>query len=259
MMRRSLAAIFSVTLMSSAGWAADVAPVPVPDWTGFYLGVHGGYGFGDQDWTLVDNPGRGTPASLGDEVASPDLDGFLGGAQVGFNYQIDSLVLGLEGEFAFADISGSESRNAGGEGEGKPGPRKWSSDMNWMATVGPRLGYDWTGTLLYAEGGLAIVDQDFYHLGAAGGGEGGEGEEAAAEANRSGREFKGSDTTYGWFIGAGVEQSFAENFSARIEYNFIQADPGDQKLFGEPENPAIFDIDQNIHVIKVGLNYRFPM
>jgi len=256
MMRRSLAATFSFMLMSSAGWAADVAPVPVPDWTGFYLGIHGGYGFGDQDWTLVDNPGRGTPASLGEEVASPDLDGFLDGAQVGFNYHIDSLVLGLEGEFSFADINGSESRNAGGEGEGKPGPRKWSSDMNWMATVGPRVGYDWTGTLLYAEGGLAIVDQDFYHLGAPGGGEG---EEAAAAANRPGREFKGSDTTYGWFIGAGVEQSFAENFSARVEYNFIQADPGDQKLFGEPENPAVFDIDQNIHVIKIGLNYRFPM
>ena len=116
MMRRSLAATFSVMLMTSAGWAADVAPVPVPDWTGFYLGVHGGYGFGDQDWTLVDNPGRGTPASLGEEVASPDLDGFLGGAQVGFNYQIDSLVLGLEGEFSFADISGSEfsQRRRGG-------------------------------------------------------------------------------------------------------------------------------------------------
>ena len=133
--------------------------------------------------------------------------------------------------------------------------------MNWMATVGPRVGYDWTGTLFYAEGGLAIVDQDYYHLGAPGGGHGGEeGEAAAAVAvAQPGREFNGSDTTYGWFIGAGMEHSFAENFSARIEYNFVATDPGNQKLFGEPENPAVFDIDQNIHVIKIGLNYRFPM
>ena len=53
---------------------------------------------------------------------------------------------------------------------------------------------------------------------------------------------------------------FAENFSARIEYNFNSVlIRGNQKLFGEPENPAVFDIDQTIHVIKVGLNYRFPM
>jgi hypothetical protein len=56
----------------------------------------------------------------------------------------------------------------------------------------------------------------------------------------------------------GQLQGPTDNPSGRIEHNYL-AIFGDAELWGKPKNPAIFDIDQSIHVIKVGLNYRFPM
>jgi outer membrane immunogenic protein len=239
----------------------DTAPF-LMDWSGAYLGVHGGYGFGDQDWTLIDNPGgpngeggedsvEGGGPPLGSIVASPSTDGMFGGIQAGYNWRTGRIVFGAEAEFSPSGIEGSESRIAGGD---KPGPREWSSDMNWLGTVGPRLGYAFDSTLLYAEGGLAFANQDFFHLGAYGGPP----QDPLPDPTPPGRTYDNSKTQFGWFIGAGLEQAFSDHWSGRVEYNYIDLG-GEVKLWGNPQNPAVFDIDQNIHIIKVGLNYRFGM
>lgn len=235
----------AILVGSAVAHAADV-PLTGTNWSGFYLGLHGGYGTGEYDWTLVDNPGQGASPSIGGVVAEPDVDGWIGGVQAGINAQNGNLVVGFEGEFSFSGIEGSENRIAGGD---KPGPREWSSEMNWMATFGPRVGYAFDSTLLYVEGGLALVNQDFHHLGAPAGPPPGEGE---------GQEFDGDETHTTGFLGAGLEQSFTENLSGRIEYNYVALSE-DVELWGDRPNPAIFGIDQSLHVIKIGLNYRFPM
>jgi outer membrane immunogenic protein len=77
------------------------APPPVPvavfNWTGFYVGAHVGGGWGDKDWVAV---GVGP-------LGSHDIDGFLGGGQIGFNYQVGAWVLGAEVDFSWADLDGS--------------------------------------------------------------------------------------------------------------------------------------------------------
>jgi outer membrane immunogenic protein len=98
-------------------------------------------------------------------------------------------------------------------------------------------------TLFYAEGGLAVADEDYSHLG-----------------NRD-RIYKGSETRTGWFIGAGLEHAFDSNWSAKVEYNYIDFGSDDVSLTrttgsGETRT-AIFDVDQDMHVVKFGLNYRF--
>jgi outer membrane immunogenic protein len=239
-------------------FAADTDTAPfLMDWSGAYLGVHGGYGFGDQDWTLIDNPGDGGDDTegaggppIGSIVASHDLEGLLGGIQSGYNWQNGNFVFGIEAELAFTDIDGSESRISDGE---KPGPREWATDINWLATLGPRLGYAFDSTLLYAEGGLALSGQDNYHLGAYGGPP-----NPPPDPAPPGREYDDSGMQMGWFLGAGLEQAFSEHWSGRVEYNYV-ALSNEVKLWGNPANPAVFDIDQDIHVIKVGLNYRFGM
>ncbi len=219
------------------------------DWSGKYLGVHGGYGFGSQDWTLIDNPGEGIPQPLGEVVANPHVSGVLGGAQAGINWQRGNIVFGLEGEFSFSGINGSEARFSGGE---KPGPREWSSEMNWLAMVGPRLGYASGNTLFYAKGGLAIANQDAYHLGAYGGPP----VVPAPDPAPAGRSYENTETQYGMFIGAGIEQAFSSHWSGKVEYNYLNLS-NNVELWGKPDNSAIFGIDQGIHVVKVGLNYRF--
>ena len=80
--------------------APPAGALPVTyDWTGFYVGGHIGYGWADKSWQ--DLVGFGT--------VSHKADGFLGGGQVGFNYQTGMFVFGVEGDFSWADIKGGSN------------------------------------------------------------------------------------------------------------------------------------------------------
>src|SRR5947207_239651 len=105
-MRSLLIGLASATALNGAAMAADMArPVykappagvlPVAyDWTGFYVGGHVGYGWAEKDWRDAFGLNLSNRAS-----------GFLGGGQVGFNYQINQFVLGVEGDFSWRGING---------------------------------------------------------------------------------------------------------------------------------------------------------
>ena len=244
-LRTLIPGAIAATFFVAPALAADPAAQSGYDWSGIYLGGHLGYGFGDEDWTLLDNPGDGEPGPLGEVVTSHDLDGFLGGAQLGVNWQRGNFVFGAEADFSLSDLSGSSARTVEGE---KPGPREWSTDFNWLATVGPRAGYAADRTLFYVEGGLAIANADYYHLGARGGQPPGDGDP---------REFSDTDTRAGWFVGVGVEHAFTNAWSARVEYNYMDFGGDSVSLYGNPPAPAVFDIDQAIQVVKFSINYHF--
>jgi outer membrane immunogenic protein len=119
--------------------AAPPAPVfaaaPVFTWTGFYVGVNAGYGWSNDDFDAID-------------LADDDNDGgFIGGAQVGYNYQIGSFVVGLEGDIQYADF-GREFSYLGNDFE--------SSD--WFGTVRARAGVAFGQALIYGTGGFAFAD-----------------------------------------------------------------------------------------------------
>ncbi|MFZ2101837.1 MAG: outer membrane beta-barrel protein, partial [Oricola sp.] len=217
------------------------------DWSGYYAGAHVGGAWGPETWTLVDNPGDGESGSVGSAVTTHDIDGFFGGVQVGRNWQDGDRVWGVEAEISWADIDGSSARVSGGE---KPGPRAWSSDMKWLATLGPRVGMAKDRNLFYVEGGLALANADYYHLGAYGGPP----TPVPVGAERS---YYGTDTNVGWFVGAGVERAVANNWSVRGEYNIIALGMRDQKLWGNPSEPAVFQVSPGMHTIKFSLNYLF--
>ena len=123
----ALAALFAAAPAS----AADVpvrqqqqyykaAPAPVFNWTGFYFGGHVGYGWGDT-------------------AVGGDVDGFLGGVQLGYNWQLSrNWVFGVE-----ADISGTDINNA------------VPVHIDYLGTLRARVGYTWDRTMLYGTGGLA--------------------------------------------------------------------------------------------------------
>jgi outer membrane immunogenic protein len=120
--------------------APIVAAVPVFTWTGFYVGVNAGYGWSNDDFDAFD---------LADDE---DDGGFVGGAQVGYNYQIGSFVVGLEGDIQYADFGRDNVFDFDGDGEDDD----FGSD--WFGTVRARAGVAFGQALVYATGGFAFAD-----------------------------------------------------------------------------------------------------
>jgi outer membrane immunogenic protein len=125
--------------MATPSFAADLprpaykAPAyvaPVWTWSGFYVGVNGGYGFGNADFGAAD----------------VDTRGWLGGGTVGFNLQTGSWVWGVEGDFDYSTISGECGGGA------------CSTRLNWLATARGRIGYAFDRFLPYFTGGAAISE-----------------------------------------------------------------------------------------------------
>ncbi len=118
MLKRALLASTAVLSLGSAALAADLparrappAPfvaVPVFTWTGFYIGGNAGYAFSDDNRVITTGqaPANVTTVALGARPGSVrlDQDGFTGGGQIGYNYQIGSVVIGLEADAAYTDL-----------------------------------------------------------------------------------------------------------------------------------------------------------
>src|SRR5688572_3782602 len=147
------AGLLAIAAASSAS-AADLParyPTKAPayvaqvyNWTGFYVGAHAGWGRVDLTSTVVAPPGFGSVGT--------DESGFLGGGQVGFNYQIGQWVLGVEGDIAWTDLGRSSTTTFGGV------TLTESTKIDWIATVAGRIGYAWGPALLYVKGGVAWMD-----------------------------------------------------------------------------------------------------
>ncbi|WP_457094324.1 outer membrane protein [Microvirga sp. P5_D2] len=138
------AGAMAADLPSRRAPAPIVAAVPVFTWTGFYVGVNAGYGW--NDGTNVTFP-DGTVISTNGN----DDGGFVGGAQIGYNYQIGSFVVGLEGDIQYADF-GDNRYDFGTAGIFEDG-----SD-DWFGTVRARAGVAFDRALVYATGGFAFAD-----------------------------------------------------------------------------------------------------
>lgn len=184
----------------------EAAPVYQPAiWDGAYIGINGGYGWSDARPT--------------------EPEGGFGGGQIGYNWQRDRIVFGLEGDFQGAGISGRAYTFDGDTAR---------SDMNWFSTVRGRLGFASGPWLLYATGGLAVADVDH-------------------RANLEGQSFRGNDTLTGYAVGGGLEWKFSQNWSAKAEYLYLGL--GDSKLTAD--NGDFVRINNDVQTVRVGLNYHF--
>ena len=211
--------------------AADIArPVykaqPAPmiagyNWSGFYVGVHGGYGWGDLN-----------SATLG---GSSDIDGWFGGGQIGWNWQGagSPWVFGIEVDSAFAKIENDTTVAAGAV------VANAFSEIDYFGTARARLGYAFDRTLIYATGGLAWANNEI-------------GVSVAAPGFVAGA--TSSNMHVGYAVGGGVEWALSPNWSAKVEYLYL--DLGSEDYFGGTGNGG-FEADLQAHTVKVGLNYKF--
>ena len=225
--------------------AADMpvkAPVRAPvevvayNWTGFYVGAHVGGVWGNKDLNRISLPG--VPNAF-QPFGSHDVSGLIGGGQIGFNWQTGRLVLGIEAQASWT--------NADGEHVIQPAQdTRARTELNWLGTAAVRIGYTWDRALLYLKGGVAWVNEDYSLIQADTG-------EILATA---------SDTRWGWMVGAGAEMALSGNWSAKLEYNYM--DLGNKlrdftftPSVGGPAFCCGVNIEQHLHVVKFGINYRF--
>jgi outer membrane immunogenic protein len=194
-------------------------PPPIFTWTGLYIGgnIGGAWGSG----TFTD---QATNLSF-----TADQNGFIGGGQLGFNYQMRNLVLGIEWDFDWASIDRTHS------GLFLAGAYQASADTDWITTLSARVGLTVERWLMFVKIGGGWVHNS-----------------ASITNLNTGASLSRSNTDGGWLVGAGVEYSISPHWSAKAEYNFLGLSDRTITGFG---NTATFDRD--IQMLKVGLNYRF--
>jgi outer membrane immunogenic protein len=234
-MKRFLAiAAVSTSIAGFGGgvWAADPYVDPGVDWSGFYLGVQGGYAWSDTNSTALGNLGAGT-------VSTGDLnpEGLLGGLYAGYNFQTNSnLVLGLEADINLADIDSGDVTITSG-GVPLPGETH-SGDMDWNGAARVRLGYAADRILPYVAGGLALGDYD-------------------VSIDHSGASGNLGGTVFGWTIGGGLEFAVTESFTTRAEYRYTEY----EEVSGNAFAPLFPTESQNstlkTHDIRLGLAIKF--
>jgi len=233
----------TAAVASAPAPGATLAPAagqePGYDWTGFYVGPHIGGVWTDTE--LTDFTGALAPPNIPGSRSRVDADGFLAGGQLGFNYQAGAWVLGIEAQGAWANAEGSILPAS------SPPPFeasfRVSSRIDWLATVTGRVGLALGSTLPYVKGGWALAGEsysgDLTLLGAS---------IPTTDAN---------DTRSGWVIGAGVEWTIADRWSARLEYSFMDFGTETRSITAAGTPPTPFDVDLEVHTFAFGVNYRF--
>jgi outer membrane immunogenic protein len=237
-------AIVGVGLLSIAGFvdvasAADLpaatytkAPVvvdPAYDWTGFYLGVEGGGGWGG-DYRTYDAPQLGA-------LTNERLAGGVAGGLIGYNWQLpgNQFLIGIEGSFDWADISGSAPC---------PNPAfACGEKLNQLYSGAGRVGYLWGNALLYAKGGYAWTEVDYH---------------ATFLANPGPFDGGGNVSRDGWVAGGGVEYMFAPSWSAKIEYDYYDFGSKTSATDSGGARHLLTDKDSSLtaQTLKVGVDYH---
>ena len=207
----------SVALAALIAGPALATPAASPyDWTGFYLGLNAGYGWGQSQTVHVAETDGGVPTAFGSgNFGTLDPTGGFGGAQVGYNWQWDHLVLGLE-----ADIQGGSIRDTNTATLPYLSTRSTitvasKNDMDWFGSARARLGYASDRWLVYVTGGFAFGDpkysykvtKDVVAVTATSGGP------CCASAS------KGSSS--GYILGAGAEYALDNNWTLGAEFDYL--------------------------------------
>jgi outer membrane immunogenic protein len=206
------------------GRTQGLLPPPALDWTGCYVGVHGGGGILNDTFVgeVVNQPVSG--------------GGAIAGTQVGCNYQSGMMVVGLEGEAAW---SGMAIRSGLAIGGAFPST-SYAADRNrWNADIAARAGVAFDRALVYGKAGAASGRFDLF-----------------GETNGAAQFFDGSTTLTGLLLGAGMEYAFAPNWSAKLEYDhvgYLSRSVGFTTSFGPFVNSERAATD----LVKAGVNYKF--
>ena len=239
-MKKVLLSTVALIAFAAPAAAADLAarpytkapPAPIAvvyDWSGFYIGVNGGWGSSRKCWDFVD-PVFGGPEGC------HDATGGTAGGQIGYRWQASSWVFGLEAQGNWADFQGSHISLL------DPTLRN-QSRVDAFGLFTGQVGWAANNVLFYVKGGAAVTADRFRQFDVPTG---------ILVAST------GDDTRWGASVGAGLEFGFAPNWSAGVEYNhlFMQ----DRTHTFVDTTGVFFGTDrirQDVDIVTARINYRW--
>jgi outer membrane immunogenic protein len=243
-MRHGLLLAAVMTALAGPALAADMVPVnkapvaaPVYNWTGFYVGAHVG---GAWERTSFSQTTTSGPLVEGATINSSSI---AGGGQIGFNWTVGKILVGLEADMSGTGLSGSaQTFNLGGTGPG------WNQTTDFFGTARGRLGVIADNWLFYGTGGIAWADDQFTRTQLTG---------DPALTPPVGLVVSNRGTRIGWTAGAGVEWGFARNWSAKVEYLFMDFGSNSFSFTVPAGIFAVNEGDLTLQTVRVGVNYRF--
>jgi outer membrane immunogenic protein len=231
---KAIAAIVGFLGFTEIAFGADLPAPPVPaavpfvapySWTGLYIGLNAGYGGAKVTETLAGAVSGSTGAML---------PGALGGAQLGYNYQFGSVVMGFE-----ADFDGSMATRS----LTVPGIMSATAQIPWIGTLRGRLGYAFDRYFLYATAGGAA-------------------NQLISTVNVAGIGSSSTTFTHGaWTAGGGLEAAISRDFSVRVEYLYVDTGNVNVAQIGVAPPPPFVNVTGRIeeNIVRAGLNYRLPV
>ena len=236
--------LVSATAIASAAQAADIAPGSY-DWTGVYAGVNAGAAWNNSE-SANDFRYEGERVQTLTNQINGDQIVFTAGGIIGYNYQIDQMVLGAEADINYLGFSDKTKRSRDWTNDGYPGlttSSQLSFEGNWYGTLRGRLGYAADNLLFYGTGGLA-----YGHMSAEG--------NVKAKYGPDDVTWDGStdSTNWGWTIGAGMEYGI-DNWSLGVEYLFV--DLGSAEWDADRSGP-LADMAQDTDA-KGSVDYQFSV
>jgi outer membrane immunogenic protein len=190
------------------------------DWSGFYIGINGGYGTSHNCFDT---------AFVGPEGCHDATGGTVGG-QVGYRWQTGPVVFGVEAQGNWADFSGSNVSNVFPTDTNR-------TKIDAFGLFTGQIGYAWNNVLLYAKGGAAVTD-DKYNISNIG----------------AGLLASTTDTRWGATVGAGLEYGFAQGWSVGFEYDHLFMDHHDVNF---PILAQTTNIKQDVDLFTARVNYKF--
>jgi outer membrane immunogenic protein len=241
-MKKFLLGTVALVAMATSASAADLAarpytkaPAPMMvamyDWSGFYIGANGGYGSSRKCWDFTTPAG----AFLGAEGCH-DATGAVAGGQIGYRWQASAWVFGLEAQYDWADLRGSNASLIAPAFTNR-------TRIDSFGLFTGQVGYAFNNALLYVKGGAAVVDDRF---------------NAASTFGNVLLATTGDQFRWGGTVGVGLEYGFAPNWSLGFEYDRLFM--GDKAVTFATPAGAFFGTDrirQDVDLFTVRLNYKF--
>jgi len=250
----AIVGLMGASIASAADLPARTGPVAAPiayippafTWNGFYAGLNAGYHFHDNRARTVGSPafvalGAAAPGSL-----NVGKDGFIGGGQIGFNYQFGAVVAGVEADIQYVDGKRSSVYSFGGV------TTSAGTELEYLGTVRARLGVvPMDRWLVYVTGGVAY---------------GAPKNSASVVAGPGFAWGGGNDSTrFGYTIGGGAEYALTNNWTAKVEYLYY--DLGKRNVTASPLNAATAAafpgvsyqsrVENSGSIVRAGVNYKF--
>lgn len=244
MRMRLLALLAAAGLGAAVAHSASAADLSMPSpvyrappplyftWTGWYVGLNGGGGWGRSNQTASFNAAGFPAASTGNFNTS----GGLAGGTIGYNYQMGQWLVGAEADLDWSNIRGTF--NSAITIPGGTAPVSFSSQLNWLDTTRVRVGWVWEHALFYGTAGAAV-----------GGVTATANASAAAAGLAAGVTAADTQTRFGWTAGAGVEYAFNNYVSAKVEYLYVDLGTQTQITFD--------NVKFNTNIVRAGVNLHF--